>query len=83
MRCQTAPAISFEPAEALPATIDVDEVKVLSELVSAAQSEAQESLLALMPSDGEVEAYRRRRSLIEGGSGREREDAPPPAGAGS
>ena len=61
------------------AAIDIDEVKVLSQLVSAAQSEAQESILALMPSDGEVEAYRRRRSMIEG----EREGAPPPSGAGS
>ncbi|MCB9569966.1 MAG: hypothetical protein H6710_22560 [Myxococcales bacterium] len=49
------------------ATIDVGEVEVLSKLIGAAQVETQESLLALMPSEGEVEAYRRRRSLIDGG----------------
>jgi len=51
------------------AAIEVTEVEVLSNLIGNAQSQAQESLLALMPSDGEVEAYKRRKSLIEGEGG--------------
>ncbi len=50
--------------------IEVEEVKVLSRLIGDAQSEAQESILALMPSDDEVAAYKRRRSLIDSEKGK-------------
>ncbi len=56
--------------------IEVREVEKLSRLIGDAQSEAQESLLTLMPSDDEVAAYKRRRSLIEGEKG---ESSPPKA----
>ena len=56
--------------------IEVDVVEKLSHLIGEAQSEAQESILALMPSDDEVTAYQRRRSLIESDKG---ESSPPKA----
>ena len=56
--------------------IEVDVVEKLSHLIGEAQSEAQKSILALMPSDDEVTAYQRRRSLIESDKG---ESGPPKA----
>ncbi|MEZ4382289.1 MAG: hypothetical protein R3A79_13135 [Nannocystaceae bacterium] len=58
------------------ATIDVSDVETLGRLISGAQADVEKSLLSLIPSEREVAAYRRRRSLIEG----TRDDAPTPAG---
>jgi hypothetical protein len=58
------------------AAIDVADVEVLGRLISGAQADVEKSLLSLIPSEREVEAYRRRRSLIES----TRDDARRPAG---
>ncbi len=45
--------------------VSPDELEKLNHLIAVAQVETQESLLALMPSDTEVNAYQRRRATLD------------------
>ena len=45
--------------------VSPDELENLNHLIAVAQVETQESLLALMPSDTEVNAYQRRRATLD------------------
>ncbi len=48
--------------------VSAEELGQLNQLIAAAQIETQESLLALMPSDREVNAYQKRRATLDHGS---------------
>ena len=48
--------------------VSAEELGQLNQLIAAAQIETQESLLALMPSDQEVNAYQKQRATLDQGS---------------
>jgi len=48
--------------------VSPEELGQLNQLIAAAQVETQESLLALMPSDREVNAYQKRRATLDHGA---------------
>jgi hypothetical protein len=47
--------------------VTAEELSKLSEIIAAAQVETQESLLALMPSERELDLYQRRRAQLADG----------------
>ncbi len=48
--------------------VSAEELGQLNKLIAAAQIETQESLLALMPSDREINAYQKRRAALDQGA---------------
>ncbi|MEZ4450603.1 MAG: hypothetical protein R3B09_14070 [Nannocystaceae bacterium] len=63
--------------------VSLQEIDAIGRQITNAQREAQESLLALMPSEREVVEYRRRRAVIEGGGAPTSGSSPGPTiGAG-